>query len=68
MENRKPFQFRKLLIAYNFMHVLISLYMFLEGGLAGWFGRYNLRCEPFDSTYKPMTMRVRSKKIVKNQK
>ena len=62
MENRKPFQFRKFLIAYNFMHVLISFYIFLEGGVAGWFGKYNWRCEAFDPSRKPTTMRVRGTK------
>lgn len=36
----------------------------MEGGLAGWFGKYNLRCEPYDPSYKPMTMRVKYKKII----
>jgi elongation of very long chain fatty acids protein 7 len=59
MENRKPFQFRKLLIAYNFMHVLISFYLFWEGGMAGWFGQYNIFCEPYNKSTDKHTMRVR---------
>lgn len=58
MENRKPFQLRNILIVYNFVHVLISFYIFIEGGMAGWFGQYNWRCEPFNPSKDEQTMRV----------
>jgi hypothetical protein len=60
MENRKPFQLRNILIVYNFMHVLISIYIFFEGGMAGWFGDYNWRCQPYDPSRNNKTMRVSS--------
>jgi hypothetical protein len=30
MKDRKPFQMKKLLIAYNFLQVLVSVYLFVE--------------------------------------
>ncbi|CAG9811124.1 unnamed protein product [Chironomus riparius] len=48
MEARKPFKVTKLLIIYNFLQTIWSCYLFWEIGMAGWFGRYNWRCEAFD--------------------
>uniref|UniRef100_A0A6A7G856 Elongation of very long chain fatty acids protein n=2 Tax=Hirondellea gigas TaxID=1518452 RepID=A0A6A7G856_9CRUS len=48
MRGRKPMQLTKFMIVYNAFQVLISLYMFLETGLAGWFFDYNYRCQPCD--------------------
>jgi hypothetical protein len=59
MENQKPFQFRNLLIVYNLIHVLISVYLFWEAGKAGWFGKYSYFCEPFSRSTDQNTMRVR---------
>lgn len=59
MKKCEPFQFRKLLVAYNLLHVLLSVYIFWEMGMSGWFGKYSLRCEPFDPSLNPATMRVR---------
>lgn len=64
MKDRKPFEFRKLLIVYNLMHVLISVYLFWEAGMAGWFGKYSYTCEPFSRSTDEHTMRVRLKVIV----
>lgn len=63
MENRKPFQLRNVLIVYNFLHVLISIYLFIEGGMAGWFGKYNWRCEPFDPSTDETVLRVNQKTL-----
>ncbi|XP_045475589.1 elongation of very long chain fatty acids protein AAEL008004-like [Harmonia axyridis] len=57
MENRKPFQLRKVLIVYNFLQVIFSLYLFLGIGFNGWFtGEYNWKCQPVDYTHKPSTI------------
>ncbi|XP_044754274.1 elongation of very long chain fatty acids protein AAEL008004-like [Coccinella septempunctata] len=59
MENRKPFQLRRVLIAYNFLQVLFSLYLFLGIGFNGWFtGEYSWKCQPVDYSLKPSTVRM----------
>lgn len=46
MKNRKPFDLRYLMIAYNFSMVLLNGYIFWGIGVHGWFGKYDIRCEP----------------------
>lgn len=58
MENRKPFQIRHILIAYNFLQVLLSAYIFKEAMFAGWFTGYSWTCEPVDYSRSPEAMRV----------
>jgi GNS1/SUR4 family len=65
MENRKPFKLRGIIVAYNFLQVLLSFYLFWEVGMVGWFGNYNWRCQPVDFSSNEMGMRVSLRK--KNQ-
>lgn len=58
MENRKPFQLRNVLIVYNFLQVIFSLYLFYEACFAGWLVGYNFRCEPVDHSFSPQAVRV----------
>ncbi|KAL7013100.1 hypothetical protein ACKWTF_015193 [Chironomus riparius] len=58
MEARKPFKVTKLLIIYNFLQTIWSCYLFWEIGMAGWFGRYNWRCEPFDPSNDEYAVRM----------
>ncbi|XP_034946113.1 elongation of very long chain fatty acids protein AAEL008004-like isoform X2 [Chelonus insularis] len=58
MENRKPFQLKKVLIVYNLFQVLFSTWMFRESLLGGWWGHYSLRCQPVDYSDNPMAIRM----------
>ncbi|ALC47357.1 CG2781, partial [Drosophila busckii] len=58
MENRKPFEFRNVLIVYNAAQVLFSMWLFYESCIGGWLNGYNLRCEPVDYSYSPRALRT----------
>ncbi|XP_066996656.1 very long chain fatty acid elongase AAEL008004 isoform X1 [Anabrus simplex] len=59
MENRKPFELKRVLIAYNLFQVLFSSWLFYEISMSGWLtGRYNFRCEPVDYSNHPKTLRM----------
>lgn len=58
MENRKPFELRKVLIVYNFLQVLFSTWLFYEACTAGWFAGYSFRCQPVDYSRSAQAMRV----------
>uniref|UniRef100_A0A1B6CS52 Elongation of very long chain fatty acids protein n=1 Tax=Clastoptera arizonana TaxID=38151 RepID=A0A1B6CS52_9HEMI len=60
MEKRKPYQLRKILIAYNFFQVLLSAWLFYEAIVAGWFSTYSFRCQPVDYSYSPKALRTAS--------
>lgn len=48
MADRKPFQLRSLLLAYNLFLVFYNAIMWYHGGLYGWFGKYSFKCQPMD--------------------
>ncbi|XP_031827281.1 very long chain fatty acid elongase AAEL008004 [Nomia melanderi] len=59
MENRKPFQLKKVLVAYNLFQMLFSAWLFYEIGMSGWLtGEYSLRCQPVDTSDRPMAIRM----------
>lgn len=59
MESRKPLKMTKLLIAYNAIQVVISVYITWQALYHGYIkGVYSLRCEPVDPTRSPSAMRV----------
>lgn len=59
MENRKPFHLKNTLIAYNFIQVFFSAWLFYEIGVSGWLtGHYNFRCQPVDYSNHPKTLRM----------
>lgn len=59
MENRKPFQLKNVLIVYNFLQVLFSIFLFYMIGSGGWFqGEYSFKCQPVDYTNKFSTVRM----------
>ncbi|KAF2881321.1 hypothetical protein ILUMI_24851 [Ignelater luminosus] len=59
MENRKPFQLKNTLIAYNLFQVIFSAWIFYEIGMSGWLtGRYNFRCQPVDYSNHPNSIRM----------
>jgi len=59
MENRKPFQLKRTLIAYNLFQVVFSAWIFYEIGMSGWLtGRYSWRCQPVDYSNHPNSIRM----------
>ncbi|KAK3913334.1 Elongation of very long chain fatty acids protein [Frankliniella fusca] len=60
MANRKPFDLRNVLIAYNAFQVIFSSWLFYEACDGGWLNGYSLRCEPVDYSTTPEAMRVAS--------
>lgn len=58
MENRKPFELRRVLIVYNFLQVLFSSWLFYEASSTGWLAGYSYRCQPVDYSRTPLAMRV----------
>ena len=59
MRDKKPYTLRNTLILYNFIQVVLSIYLVYEGAMAGWFNGYNFSCEPIDRSMDPKAMRVR---------
>jgi elongation of very long chain fatty acids protein 7 len=58
MENRKPFNLRKILIFYNCVQTLFSAWICYEYLMSGWWGSYSFRCQPVDYSDSPMALRV----------
>ena len=58
MEDRKPFQLRKVLIVYNFLQVLFSSWLFYEACVTGWLNGYSYSCQPVDYSRSPIALRV----------
>lgn len=58
MANRKPFQMQRLLVVYNFVQVLVSIWLFVEGLDGAWLRHYSWRCQPVDWSDSPAAMRV----------
>ncbi|XP_030628384.1 elongation of very long chain fatty acids protein 7a [Chanos chanos] len=60
MENRKPFDLKKVLIIYNFSVVAFSLYMCYEFVMSGWGTGYSFGCDLVDYSRSPQAMRMAS--------
>ncbi|XP_049781491.1 elongation of very long chain fatty acids protein AAEL008004 isoform X1 [Schistocerca nitens] len=58
MENRKPFELKNLLIAYNFFQVIFSAWLFYECLMSGWLTEYSFRCQPIDYSDNPLAVRI----------
>nr|XP_012154326.1 PREDICTED: elongation of very long chain fatty acids protein AAEL008004-like isoform X2 [Megachile rotundata] len=58
MRDKKPYQLRNVMIAYNFIQVLLSIYLVREGLLGGWGGQYSFRCQPVDYSNSPQALRM----------
>ncbi|KAL9702874.1 hypothetical protein quinque_006392 [Culex quinquefasciatus] len=58
MAKRKPFKLEGVLIAYNAIQVVLSIWLVYEGIMGGWNGVYNLRCQPVDYSRDPLAMRM----------
>ncbi|XP_011867515.1 PREDICTED: elongation of very long chain fatty acids protein AAEL008004 isoform X2 [Vollenhovia emeryi] len=58
MENRKPFDLRKVMIWYNLFQVIFSTWLFNECLVTGWGGQYSFRCQPVDYSNNPLALRM----------
>ncbi|RWS12775.1 elongation of very long chain fatty acids protein-like protein [Dinothrombium tinctorium] len=58
MQNRPPFELRKVMIVYNFTMVITSLVMFIEMGRLIEWGRYTFRCQKVDYSEAEIPMRM----------
>ncbi|XP_031826836.1 very long chain fatty acid elongase AAEL008004 [Nomia melanderi] len=58
MENRKPFDLRRVIIVYNLVQVIFSIWIFKEAIVSGWGGQYSFRCQPIDYSNDPMAVRM----------
>lgn len=57
MANRKPFKLEKTLIVYNFIQVLVSIWLVFEGLDCAWMRHYSWRCQPVDPSNSPQAYR-----------
>lgn len=58
MKDKKPYELRNVLIVYNFIQVMLSMYLLYEGLMSGWLYDYNYFCQPVDYSDSPQAMRV----------
>ncbi|XP_012350925.1 elongation of very long chain fatty acids protein [Apis florea] len=59
MKDKKPYELRIAMIVYNFIQVLLSIYLFYEGLMAGWLYDYNYYCQPVDyNVNNPLSRRM----------
>ncbi|XP_011865612.1 PREDICTED: elongation of very long chain fatty acids protein AAEL008004 isoform X2 [Vollenhovia emeryi] len=58
MENRKPFQLKDTLVAYNLFQVIFSAWLFYECLMGGWWSQYSFRCQPVDYSNSPTAIRM----------
>lgn len=58
MEHRKPMQLRSVLVFYNLVQTVFSAWIFYEYLMSGWWGHYDLRCQPVDYSRSPLAMRM----------
>ncbi|XP_011643468.1 elongation of very long chain fatty acids protein AAEL008004 [Pogonomyrmex barbatus] len=58
MEHRKPFQLKRILVVYNFLQILLSTWLFMEGMEYTLFHNYSWTCAPVDFSHKPIALRV----------
>ena len=49
MNDRKPFKVEKVLVWYNLFLVSLNCWIFIKGGIHGWFGKYNIFCQICDT-------------------
>jgi elongation of very long chain fatty acids protein 7 len=62
MENRKPYQLRKIIIAYNLFQVILSLKICYDAAVLGWITSgdhaYNWRCQNIDRSPTGLPLQV----------
>ncbi|EZA48152.1 hypothetical protein DMN91_007894 [Ooceraea biroi] len=58
MKDKKPYDLKNTLIIYNFIQVLLSIYLFHEGLMGGWLYEYSFVCQSDGYTSKPNSPRM----------
>ncbi|XP_046733761.1 elongation of very long chain fatty acids protein 7-like [Diprion similis] len=58
MKDKQPYDLRNILIGYNFIQVLISIYLFKEALMAGWLYDFSYKCQPTDYSESSTAMRI----------
>ncbi|XP_076248347.1 very long chain fatty acid elongase 7 [Calliopsis andreniformis] len=58
MRDKKPYDLRVVMIVYNFIQVLCSIYLVYEGLASGWLGDYSFYCQPVDYSDNPKALRM----------
>lgn len=58
MKDKKPYELRFVLVLYNVIQVLLSIYLVWEGLMSGWLYDYDYRCQPVDYSDSPKVIRV----------
>lgn len=58
MENRKPFNTRRIMLANNLWLFLASIYFFYQASSLAWLATYNWRCEPLDTSTSPAAIAI----------
>ncbi|XP_046833323.1 elongation of very long chain fatty acids protein AAEL008004-like isoform X2 [Vespa crabro] len=58
MRDKKPYNLKNTLIVYNFIQVLVSIYIVYEGLMSGWFRHYSFYCQPVDYSNDPVALRM----------
>lgn len=58
MKDRKPYDLKYIIIVYNFIQVLFSVYLVYEGLNAGWLTSYSFKCQPVDYSNSPEALRM----------
>lgn len=58
MKDRKPFDLKYVLMVYNMLQVVFSVWLVYEGLQAGWLRDYSYRCQPVDYSNNPLALRM----------
>lgn len=58
MSKRKPFQLQGFMIFYNFMLVVLSVFIVYEFLMSGWATTYTWRCDLVDTSNTPQALRM----------
>ena len=58
MSQRKPYELKNILVIYNFVQVVFSIWLFWEGLDAAWLKNYSWKCQPVDYSNTPEALRV----------
>lgn len=58
MENYKPFRMKAVLLLYNAVLVILSLYTFKEAFVSSYLSNYSYTCQPVDYTLNPLSIRM----------
>ncbi|CAG0886358.1 unnamed protein product [Darwinula stevensoni] len=58
MKNRPPFDIRRLLVVYNFVQMIFSIWLCQYIYFSGWHQYYSLRCQPVDYSDDPLAKRM----------